>query len=115
MASKRKPTTGPKMNFRPQMSEATRDTAAGRRPLPDKSSVSSVLMTMVHHVCKKIIFVDLRYRVSFYCGVLFILSLIADVMPIPKTFLSRSALYRDTHGTQTSPRHVKTLKVDTRR
>jgi hypothetical protein len=91
MASKRKASTGTgtKMNFRPQMSEATRETAAGRRPLPDRSSVSSVVMTMVQHVCKKVLFVDTRYRVSFYCGVLFILSLIADVMPIPKTFLSR--------------------------
>lgn len=94
MASKRKASTGTgtKMNFRPPMSEATRETAAGRRPLPDRSSVTSVIMTMVHFVCKKVLFVDTKYRVSFYCIVLFIFSLIADVMPIPKTFLSRSVL-----------------------
>ncbi|XP_059469440.1 acyl-coenzyme A diphosphatase FITM2 [Neocloeon triangulifer] len=89
MASKRK-SSGTNMNFRPQMSEATRETAAGRRPLPDRSSVSSVLVVLVLHICRKILFVDPKWRVSFYAGVLFIVSFIADVLPIPKTFLSRS-------------------------
>ncbi|CAB3386006.1 Hypothetical predicted protein [Cloeon dipterum] len=89
MASKRKP-TGNNMNFRPTASEATKETAAGRRPLPDKSSVSSVLVVLVMHICRKILFVDPKWRVSFYAGVLFIVSFIADVLPIPKTFLSRS-------------------------
>lgn len=102
MASKRKPihtppatgsgnTARPQMNFRQGVSDTTaRNEAKGTRPTATPTSIKEVLTVMVLHVCKKIIFFDTSLKVPLYLGSLFIVSLIGDFLPYPKTYLART-------------------------
>lgn len=45
---------------------------------------------MIVHVCRKTLFVDTSVKVGIYGASLFIVSLLADVLPFPRTYLSRS-------------------------
>uniref|UniRef100_A0AAG5D6Z4 Uncharacterized protein n=1 Tax=Anopheles atroparvus TaxID=41427 RepID=A0AAG5D6Z4_ANOAO len=102
MANKRKPIhsptaagTGnasrPQMNFRQGVNDTTaRSEAKGTRPTATPTSIKEVLTMMVLHVCKKIIFFDTSLKVPLYLGSLFIVSLIGDFVPFPKTYLART-------------------------
>uniref|UniRef100_A0A182QMF1 FIT family protein n=1 Tax=Anopheles farauti TaxID=69004 RepID=A0A182QMF1_9DIPT len=105
MASKRKPihtpsstagagganTARPQMNFRQGLNDTTaRAEAKGTRPTATPTSIREVLTMMVLHVCKKIIFFDTNLKVPLYLGSLFIVSLIGDFLPYPKTYLART-------------------------
>ncbi|XP_058832382.1 acyl-coenzyme A diphosphatase FITM2 [Topomyia yanbarensis] len=98
MATKRKPIhtqTGsaqrPNMNFRTSVNDTTaRAEAKGTRPTPAPTTIKETLTMMVLHVCKKIIFFDTNLKVPLYLGSLFIVSLIGDFLPYPKTYLARS-------------------------
>lgn len=90
MATKRKPIHGSHgLKFRPSMSETKTETK-GTKPTTNQSSVKEVFAIMVMHLCKKSLFFDTNLKVALYLGCLFLVSLIADVMPIPKGYLSRS-------------------------
>ena len=55
-----------------------------RKPLPDPPSVLHVMTLVVLHVCKKIVFFSIHVRILAYLTLLFALSSIADVLPMPK-------------------------------
>lgn len=62
----------------------------GTKPTAEQSSIFEVLVLMVVHICKKVLFFDTNLKIATYLGALFILSLIADVLTFPKTYFSRS-------------------------
>ncbi|XP_052892468.1 acyl-coenzyme A diphosphatase FITM2 isoform X1 [Anopheles moucheti] len=81
----------PQMNFRQGLNDTTaRSEAKGTRPTATPTSIREVLTMMVLHVCKKIIFFDTSLKVPLYLGSLFIVSLIGDFLPYPKTYLART-------------------------
>lgn len=91
MATKRRPlrpTTN--MNFRPGGPDISRGDAKGTRPTTQPTSVKEILIMMVMHVCKKTIFFDTNLKVALYLGSLFLISLIGDFLPYPKTYFARS-------------------------
>lgn len=87
MASKRRPIHA---NFRPGGIGAQRIDAKGTRPTPNPTSVREVLTMMLLHLCKKIVFFDVNLKVAMYLGALFLVSLIGDFTPYPKTYFARS-------------------------
>ncbi|XP_069702102.1 acyl-coenzyme A diphosphatase FITM2 [Periplaneta americana] len=91
MASKRRPlhTPNSRLNFRPNTETPGWETK-GKKPLPEPTTVKQVLLMMLVHVCRKALFVDTSVKVGIYGGSLFIVSLLADVLPFPKTYFSRS-------------------------
>lgn len=74
-------------NFRPNANPEDR---GGTRPTSTPSSIGLVLVTMVLHVCKKWLLFDIRLRVAFYCGALFLVSIVADFLPLPRSYFSRT-------------------------
>lgn len=86
MATKRRPIH---TNFRPGGIDSRND-AKGTRPTSNPTSVREVLTMMVIHLCKKIIFFDVNLKVALYLGALFLVSLIGDFTPYPKTYFARS-------------------------
>ncbi|KAE8738420.1 hypothetical protein FOCC_FOCC016110 [Frankliniella occidentalis] len=94
MATKRKPihtyTASSKLNYRPMNQENSKQDTKGTKPVPEQSSIGNVLLMMVLHICRKIVFVDTIKRVAVYCSCLFLVSLIGDVAPIPRSYFSRS-------------------------
>ncbi|XP_063701579.1 acyl-coenzyme A diphosphatase FITM2 [Culicoides brevitarsis] len=68
----------------------TRETAKGTRPTAEAPSVYEVLTQVVLYGCKKIIFFDTNLKVGLYLASLFLVSLIGDFVPFPRTYLSRS-------------------------
>ncbi|TGZ37384.1 acyl-coenzyme A diphosphatase FITM2 isoform X1 [Temnothorax longispinosus] len=77
-----------RMNFRP--SGAQQEDRGGTRPTAAPSSIGLILVTMLLHVCKKSLLFDTRLKVAIYCGTIFIVSVIADFVAMPRTYFSRS-------------------------
>lgn len=90
MTSKRKamPSQNPKLNYRPSTTE--RNEAKGTKPTLQVTSMKEIFTLMILYVCKKILFYNTTYRVMVYLGCLFLVSLIADVSTLPRSYLSRS-------------------------
>lgn len=76
-----------RLNFRPNSSQEDR---GGTRPTAAPSSIGLILVTMFLHVCKKSLLFDTRLKVTIYCGAIFVVSLIADFIAMPRTYFSRS-------------------------
>lgn len=76
------------LNFRPM--SGMQEDRGGTKPTAAPSSIGLVLMTMLLHVCKKSLLFDIRIKVGIYCGALFLVSLMADFVPMPKTYFARS-------------------------
>ncbi|XP_015608146.1 FIT family protein CG10671 [Cephus cinctus] len=76
-----------RLNFRPNSSQEDR---GGTRPTAAPSSIGLVLVTMFIHVCKKSLLFDTKLKVAIYCGAIFIVSLVADFVTMPRTYFSRS-------------------------
>lgn len=91
MAQKRKPGVGngTNMNFRPSGLDSRQDTK-GTRPTTEPTTIAEALLMMIVHVCKKILFVDSYFRIGLYMASLFLISLIGDFVPYPKTYFARS-------------------------
>lgn len=62
----------------------------GTKPIREASSILEVLVLMIVHICKKMLFFDTNLKIALYLGALFLLSLMADVLTFPKTYFSRS-------------------------
>lgn len=92
MASRKKTGgTRPGMNFQRGINEnLTKSDTKGTRPTAEATPVQEVLIQVVLHGCKKIIFFDTNLKVALYLGSLFLISLIGDFVPFPKTYLARS-------------------------
>lgn len=90
MATKRRPVqTNSGLNFRPSQGESKAD-QRGTKPTIQRSSVTEIFTLMVLHICKKSLFFDTNLKVGIYLGALFLISLIADFVAVPKGYLSRS-------------------------
>lgn len=76
-----------RMNFRPN---STQEDRRGTKPTAAPSSIGLILVTMILHVCKKSLLFQPRLKVAIYCGAIFIVSLIADYVTMPRTYFSRS-------------------------
>jgi len=77
-----------KMNFRPSV-ELRRGETKGNKPLPDPTPIAQVLLLMVVHLCRKVLFVDPSIKVGIYIIAVFCGSILGDVLPIPGTYFSR--------------------------
>uniref|UniRef100_A0A1L8DY43 Putative inositol phospholipid synthesis protein scs3p n=1 Tax=Nyssomyia neivai TaxID=330878 RepID=A0A1L8DY43_9DIPT len=90
MVSKRRPLhpSGQNMNFRG--STNTDGRGEGTRPTTAPTSVWEVLTMMILYICKKAIFYDVNLKVAIYLGSLFLVSLIGDFIPYPRTYFARS-------------------------
>lgn len=66
------------------------DTGKGTRPTAPPISIREILLLVVMYVCKKSIFFDTNIKVAIYLGGLFLVSLIGDFLPFPKSYLARS-------------------------
>lgn len=75
------------MNYNPENENIE---PKGNKPIREASSVSEVFVLMIVHICKKILFFDTNLKIALYLGLLFLLSLIADVQAFPRTYFSRS-------------------------
>lgn len=62
----------------------------GNKPIREASSILEILILMIVHICKKVLFFDTNLKIAVYLGALFLLSLIADILTFPKTYFSRS-------------------------
>lgn len=92
MVSKRRPlhpNSSSRLNFRPNASDTQKPEGRGSKPLPDPSSIADILLMMILHGCRKVVFFDTKIKVAIYLCSLFILSLLADVLPFPRTYFSR--------------------------
>ncbi|CAG9088129.1 hypothetical protein JYU34_021148 [Plutella xylostella] len=78
---------GPRMNFKDPNEPLE---PKGNKPIREASSVLEVLVLMIVHLCKKILFFDTNLKIALYLGTLFLLSLVADVLTFPKIYFSRS-------------------------
>lgn len=76
------------LNFRPPV-EARKNDKKGSKPLPEPTSVHQVLLLMVVHLCRKILFVDPNIKVGIYIILVFFGSILSDVLPIPPSYFSR--------------------------
>lgn len=96
MATRRRPihttatSSNTQFNFRPGGMDPQRNETKGTRPTTSPASVQEVLLMMLLAVCKKIIFFDVKLKVALYLGSLFLISLIGDFVPYPKTYFARS-------------------------
>ncbi|CRK93402.1 CLUMA_CG006938, isoform A [Clunio marinus] len=70
--------------------ETLRNEAKGTKPTCEAASVKDVLVMAVLHLCKKTIFFDVRLKVALYLAALFVVSLIGDFIPFPKSYFARS-------------------------
>lgn len=66
------------------------DTGKGTRPTAPPTSIWEILLMVVMYVCKKSIFFDTNIKVAIYLGGLFLISLVGDFLPFPKSYLARS-------------------------
>ena len=76
------------MNFRPS-EDVKRGDKKGSKPLPDPPSISHVLLQMVVHLCRRVLFIDPNIKVGIYILIVFFGSIIGDVLPIPRTYFSK--------------------------
>ena len=75
------------MNFRPVVSSVEKK--LGTKPLPNPQSIQQVMMLMVIHLCRKILYIDPNIKVGVYIILVFFGSILGDVVPIPKSYFSR--------------------------
>ncbi|CAH1155748.1 unnamed protein product [Phaedon cochleariae] len=90
MVSKRRPIHATNLNFRPNVNNGNNVEQKGTKPTSEPTSVREIFVLMVLYICKKSLFFNTNLRVCIYLGCLFVVSLIADVLLIPKSYLSRS-------------------------
>ncbi|XP_072947712.1 acyl-coenzyme A diphosphatase FITM2 [Epargyreus clarus] len=62
----------------------------GIKPTREEATILEILILMIVHICKKVLFFDTNLKIAVYLGALFLLSLIADVLTFPKSYFSRS-------------------------
>lgn len=58
------------------------------QPVAPPASIISVFVTLILQFCRRILFFNTSLRIGIYITSLFVLSVIADALPIPKTYLS---------------------------
>ncbi|KAG8195610.1 hypothetical protein JTE90_017907 [Oedothorax gibbosus] len=74
-----------------QTSPSKNTGGAGKKPLPEPTSVQSVIVMLVMHVCRRIVLFETELKIAVYLGALFFGSLICDFAPIPRSYFSRKS------------------------
>ncbi|GIY42789.1 fat storage-inducing transmembrane protein [Caerostris darwini] len=69
--------------------QAKKAGAAGKKPLPDPTTLKNVLVMLVMHVCRKIVLFETEIKITIYLGALVCGSLVGDFAPLPRTYFSR--------------------------
>ncbi|XP_013782375.1 FIT family protein CG10671-like [Limulus polyphemus] len=62
---------------------------AGRKPLPGPVTLMQLGITLLMHVCRKIVLLKPERKICIYTGVVFFASLICDFLPFPRSYFSR--------------------------
>lgn len=68
--------------------EKGRWASKGTKPLPDQASIQHIMSVMVIHVCRKVLFIETKVKITLYALSLFFGSLVFDFMPVPRTYLA---------------------------
>nr|CAG4634853.1 EOG090X07YX [Alona affinis] len=76
------------LNFRPP-TDVKFDKNKGTKPLPDPTSIKNIILLMIVHLCRKVLFIDPNIKVGVYILLVFFGSILGDVLPIPGTYFSR--------------------------
>lgn len=76
------------LNFRPP-TDANKFDKKGTKPLPHPTSIKNIILLMIVHLCRKVLFIDPNIKVGVYILLVFFGSILGDVLPIPNTYFSR--------------------------
>lgn len=96
MASKRRPAPSnstPPLSSRSGRVPDTETRGSGTRPTATTpSSVGEVFVQLIIHVCRRALFYDIKLKIGFYLGSLFLISMIGDFFPdlYPRTYFASS-------------------------
>lgn len=87
MASKKKTvhSTSSRLNFRPFLEK---NENRGTKPTAERPSVKNILLMMIQHLCRKLLFIDIHLRIATYLGFIFVFSILVDVLPMPRALSS---------------------------
>lgn len=89
--------TGPSMKFRPPI-ETGRASYTGTKPLADPSSIQQILVMMIVHLSRKILYtIEIAHRVGLYIFGTFFLSVISDMWGESRSYLSRKDNFFNTY------------------
>lgn len=88
MSSKRKPAGNSRLNFRPSVPDAKID-LKGMKPCQEQATIKSALTNVAMHVCKTYVFMNTNYKICAYMFALFVISVLADALPFPRTPFAR--------------------------
>lgn len=62
----------------------------GTKPVQDPITGGEIFTKVLVHFCRKILFLEVKYRLTAYAILLFFASLVTDYMPFPKTYFAYS-------------------------
>lgn len=62
----------------------------GTKPVQDPTTIGEIFTKVLVHFCRKVLFVEPKYRITGYAILLFFASLVTDYMPLPKTYFAYS-------------------------
>lgn len=65
--------------------------SVGKRPLPEPTSIQSVIVMIVLHVCRRIVLFETELKIAVYLAALFCGSLVCDFAPLPRTYFARKS------------------------
>lgn len=68
--------------------EKGRWASKGTKPLPDQPSVRFIMGIIITHLCRKVLFIETRVKITLYSLALFFGSLVFDFLPMPRTYMS---------------------------
>ncbi len=81
--------TSSPLNFRPVVDANKVEKKLGTKPLPDPTPIQQILLLMIVHLCRKVLFIDPNIKVGVYILLVFFGSILSDVLPIPGSYFSR--------------------------
>ncbi|XP_073968779.1 acyl-coenzyme A diphosphatase Fitm [Rhodnius prolixus] len=61
----------------------------GMKPPPEPTTINEVLLFILQHVCRKLVFINTFYRVIYYLSMIFLVSIVVDFIPAPKISAAR--------------------------
>jgi len=82
------PNTSAQLKYRP-LTEIGRSTK-GTKLLPSPVTIPEIMTKVLVHFCKRVLYVDPKIRVMAYAVLLFLVSLVADYLPFPKSYFSNT-------------------------
>ncbi|XP_018026323.1 acyl-coenzyme A diphosphatase FITM2 [Hyalella azteca] len=68
--------------------EKGRWASKGTKPLPEQQSIKFIIGVIITHLCRKVLFIETRVKITLYSLALFFGSLVFDFVPMPRTYMS---------------------------